>query len=164
MGQPRVHWIRERDLSRKVPVSSEMLLLSWPFPGPEPGGSPGSLWLSCSLPNSLLHSGFFRSASRLALWLLDGSCHLPTVPGVDRRVVGRSRVRERVCLCRQAGEHQHVDTCGCRWAHVGGHPCLLGMECCSWLLPKASILTFIFLKKSLPLWEVDRLSLAPQEG
>lgn len=105
-----VYWIREKDLSQKVPVSSEMLL---PRAGPSralsPAGSPGSLLLSLSLvfspaPFCILDSSSTMSpgpysASCLALWLLDGSCHLPTVPGVDRRVMGRSRVRERVCVC-----------------------------------------------------------------
>ena len=158
-----MHWIRERDLSRKVPISSEMLLLSRPFLGLRPGGSPGSLWLSGSLPNSLLYSD---SSTQLLAWLC-GSWMVPaTFPMCLESTEGlwAGAVSGSVCLCRQAGEHQHVDMCGCRWAHVGGHSFLLGMECCSWLLPKASISTFIFLKKSLPLWEVDRLSLAPQEG
>lgn len=42
---------------------------------------------------------------------------------------------------------------------AGEHSCLLGMECCSWLLPKACVSTFIFLQKSLSLWEVVRESL-----
>lgn len=42
---------------------------------------------------------------------------------------------------------------------AGEHSCLPGMECCSWLLPKARVSTFIFLQKSLNLWEVVRESL-----
>ena len=175
-----VYWIRKRDLSQKVPVSSEMLLpRAGPFRARSPAGSPGSLLLSlslvfspapfCILDSSSTLSPGLHSASRLALWLLDGSCHLPTVPGIDRRVVGRSRVRGHVCVCADRSVSTRVwtregadrPTWG---AFVWAHSCLLGVECCSCLLPKASILTFIFLKKSLPFWEVDRLSLAPQEG
>lgn len=74
-----------------------------------------------------------------------------------------------MCLsvCAQiGGEHLHVNMCKlgvlamwawepeCASGHcVGGlsaeeHSCFLGMECCSCLLPKASVSIFVFLKKS----------------
>lgn len=39
------------------------------------------------------------------------------------------------------------------------HAHFLGAECCFWLLPKASVSMFIFLKKSWSLWEAVRQSL-----
>lgn len=117
-----VYWIREKDLSQKVPVSSEMLL---PRAGPSralsPAGSPGSLLLSLSLvfspaPFCILDS-FSSTMSPgltsfcLGLWLLDGPfCHLPTVPGAPPRAAGRSRSGSVCGVCRQVGEHQRVDT------------------------------------------------------
>ena len=155
-GQPCVcTGFREKDLSQKVPVSSEMLL---PRAGPSrarsPAGSPGSLLLSlslvfspalfCILDSSSTLSPGLHSASRLALWLLDGSCHLPTVPGVNRRVMGRSRVREHVCVCADRSVSTRVWTRegadGPMWgAYMGGHSCLLGLECCSCQIGRAHV-------------------------
>ena len=117
-----VYWIRKRDLSQKVPVSSEMLLpRAGPFRARSPAGSPGSLLLfsfSGFLSSSLLHSGFFfRNVSWPLLSFLPGSVasgwFLPPSHCAWNRPKGRGQEPCQgacVCLCRQVGEHQSMDT------------------------------------------------------
>lgn len=128
----------------------------------------------------LPHFAFsLHSTSWRLLCLLPGSvaslcCPLPSCRAGGTQGWWVGAPPGSVCECVHRHGHQHVNTRGlggppaCAWPWRGGPWCwgafLPPSGMLFWLLPKARVSTFIFLQKSLSLWEVVRKSLALQRA